>query len=181
MSLKFGILGLLAEEALHGYEVKSRFETMLGGTWDVNIGQVYTTLQRLERDNLVETTGERGDRGKQAYRVTERGLEELHRWLDEPEPEPQQLHDELFVKLMLIRRLANGNLESLLARQRRVYLQRLRDLAELERRARQEGRADLVLLVKGAAIHTEADLKWLDVCLEEISSLKADAGGEHET
>ncbi|HLZ23285.1 MAG TPA: helix-turn-helix transcriptional regulator [Ktedonobacterales bacterium] len=180
MSLRFGILGLLAEEALHGYEVKSRFEAMLGGTWEVNVGQVYTTLQRLERDGLVEATGERGDRGKQAYQLTRSGREELYRWLDEPQPEPQQLHDELFVKLMLIRRLANGNLETLLARQRRIYLQHLRDLAELERGARREGRADLVLLVKGAIIHTEADLKWLDVCLEEISALTADAGGEHE-
>ena len=46
MSLKLGILGLLAEEPLHGYEVKSRFEAMLGNTWEVNIGQIYSTLQR---------------------------------------------------------------------------------------------------------------------------------------
>ena len=53
MSLRFGILGLLAEEPLHGYEVKARFEAMLGHTWEVNIGQVYSTMQRLERDGLV--------------------------------------------------------------------------------------------------------------------------------
>ena len=53
MSLRFGILGLLAEKPLHGYEVKTRFESLLGGTWEVNIGQIYSTLQRLERDGLV--------------------------------------------------------------------------------------------------------------------------------
>lgn len=172
MSLKFGILGLLAEEPMHGYEVKARFEEMLGRTWEVNIGQVYSTLQRLERDNLVEAAGERGDRGRLAYQLTANGRQLLAQWLAEPEAEPQQLHDDLFVKLMLIRRLANGNLEGLIARQRRVYLQRLRDLSDLERRARAEQRPDLLLLIKGAVIHTEADIKWLDACLEEMTHLE---------
>src|SRR5258706_2418097 len=185
MSLKYGILGLISEEPLHGYEVKTRFEAMLGGTWEVNIGQVYSTLQRLERDELVEAVGERGDRGRLAYQVTDAGRAELQRWLSEPDAAPQEIHDELFVKLMLIRRLANGNLEGLIARQRRVYLQRLRDLAELERRARAEQRPDLLLLLlKGAVIHTEADIKWLDACLEEIASLQpytAESDKEHST
>jgi DNA-binding PadR family transcriptional regulator len=172
MSLKFGILGLLAEEPMHGYEVKARFEAMLGHTWEVNIGQVYGTLQRLERDNLVEAVGERGERGRLAYQLTALGRQTLDHWLAEPEAEPQQLHDDLFVKLMLIRRLANGNLEGLLMRQRRVYLQRLRDLAELGRRVRDEQRPDLLLLIKGAVIHTEADIKWLDACLEEMTTLE---------
>jgi DNA-binding PadR family transcriptional regulator len=168
MSLKFGILGLLIEEPLHGYEVKSRFESMLGGTWEVNIGQIYSTLQRLERDGLVEAVGERGDRGKLAYRLTEPGHRELDLWLAEPEAEPQLLREDLFVKLLLLYRLGGQNLQELLLRQRRVFLQRLRDLADLERRARADGRDDLVLLTKGAAIHTEADIKWLDLCLEEL-------------
>ncbi|MGO8950068.1 MAG: PadR family transcriptional regulator [Ktedonobacterales bacterium] len=172
MSLKFGILGLLSEESLHGYEVKNRFDALLGHTWEVNIGQVYSTLQRLERDNLVESIGERGDRGKLAYQVTPEGRQALDHWLSEPEAEPQHLHDDLFIKLMLIRRLANGNMQGLINKQRRLYLQRLRDLAELERRARAEGRPDLLLLIKGAVIHTEADIKWLDVCLDELASLQ---------
>jgi DNA-binding PadR family transcriptional regulator len=177
MSLRYGILGLLTEEPLHGYEIKSRFETLLGKAWEVNIGQVYTTLQRLERDGLIEAVGERGDRGKLAYRVTAAGRSQLEQWLTEPETEPAYLRDALFVKLLLLRRLAKGNLDILFARQRRVYLQRLRDLAALERQARQEGRADLVLLIKGAVLHTEADLKWMDACLEEIASFDSDPGG----
>jgi DNA-binding PadR family transcriptional regulator len=54
MALKFAILGLLTEEPLHAYSLKVRFEGLLGGSWEVNIGQVYTTLQRLERDGFVE-------------------------------------------------------------------------------------------------------------------------------
>ena len=162
MSLKFGVLGLLAGGPLHGYEVKSRFEDMLGGTWEVNVGQVYATLQRLERDGLVEPVGERGDRGRQAYAVTAQGSRLLEQWLGEPERGPVHLREEIFVKLLLSRRLGDGSRADLLHRQRRAYLQRLKDLGAMEQRARTEGRDDLVVLARGGQLHTEADLKWLD-------------------
>jgi DNA-binding PadR family transcriptional regulator len=162
MSLKLGILGLLAEQPLHAYAVKARFEDLLGGSWEVNIGQVYTTLQRLERDGLVEPAEARGDRGRLPYRLTEVGRKALDTWLAEPESEPQQLREEIYLKLLLAARVTNGDLPTLLARQRRVYLQRLKDLAVLEEEARSRGRDDLALLYQGAILHTEADLKWVD-------------------
>lgn len=175
MSLKYGVLGLLTGEPLHGYEVKSRFEAMLGGTWEVNIGQIYTTLQRLERDGLVQPAGARGDRGKQLYRLSPAGHRALLEWLSEPDSGPQQLHEDIYVKLLLATRIANGDLPELLGRQKRAYLQRLRDLNRLEERARRDGRHDLARLVRGALLHTEADLKWMD----ELSSERfgADGGG----
>ncbi len=166
MSLKYGVLGLLTGEPLHGYEVKNRFEAMLGGTWEVNIGQIYTTLQRLERDGLVRPVGERGDRGKLLYELSSEGRKALDEWLDTPDLGPQQLHEDIYVKLLLATRIANGDLQQLLARQKRAYLQRLRDLNRLEERARRDGRLDLSRLVRGALLHTEADLKWID----ELSS-----------
>lgn len=155
---------------MHGYEVKSRFEAMLGGSWAVNIGQVYATLQRLERDGLVRAAGERGDRGKLAYEVSEQGRAALEAWLAEPDSGPQQLREEIYVKLLLASRLANGDLRPLLARQKRSYLQRLRDLNRLEERARREGRHDLARLVRGALLHAEADLKWIDELTEETAT-----------
>lgn len=172
MSLKYGILGLLAEQPLHGYEIKNRFESLLGGSWEVNFGQIYTTLQRLERDRLVGAAGKRGDRGKLAYRLTANGRRALEEWLTKPESEPQQLREEIYVKLLLSTRLADGHIDELLAAQRRVYLQRLKDLSELEERARRDGRDDLVLLYMGAILHTEADLKWTDACAEEMRHSK---------
>ena len=166
MSLKFGVLGLLKGEPLHGYEVKNRFEAMLGGTWEVNIGQIYTTLQRLERDGLVRPIGRRGDRGKLQYELSPEGHNALDQWLAQPDSGPQQLHEDIYVKLLLATRIANGDLKGLLARQKRAYLQRLRDLNRLEERARRDGRVDLARLVRGALLHTEADLKWMD----ELSS-----------
>jgi DNA-binding PadR family transcriptional regulator len=173
MSLKFGILGMLAEEDLHGYEIKSRFETMLGGTWEVNIGQIYSTLQRLERDLLIETIGERGDRGKLAYHLTETGRNELEHWLHQPIEAPQEIHDEFFVKLLLLNRLAKDKIGNLITQQRRVHLQQLRDLTAMERQARVDGHPVLSLLIRNAILHAEADLKWIDVYLEENSDSHA--------
>lgn len=172
MSLKYGILGLIAENSLHGYEVKSRFESLMGGSWEVNPGQLYTTLQRLERDCLIEPVGERGDRGRLAYRATDAGRAALRAWLVKPELEPQQLRAELYVKLMLLTQRADGDLPFLVARQRHAFLQRLRDLADQERAARLEGRQDLLLLVRGAVLHTEADLRWLDACEDTANALE---------
>jgi DNA-binding PadR family transcriptional regulator len=172
MSLKFGILGLLAEQPQHAYSVKARFEDLLGGSWEVNIGQVYTTLQRLERDGMVEPAEPRGDRGRLPYRLTEVGRKALESWLAEPESEPQQLREEIYLKLLLAVRLADGDLPTLLARQRRVYLQRLKDLAVLEEQARSQGRDDLALLYQGALLHTEADLKWVDACAQATRTRK---------
>ena len=166
MALKYGVLGLLSREPLHGYEVKNRFEAMLGGTWEVNIGQIYTTLQRLERDGLVRPVGKRGDRGKLVYELSPDGRKALDEWLSTPDSGPQQLHEDIYVKLLLATRIANGELPPMLARQKRAYLQRLRDLNRLEERARRDGRLDLARLVRGALLHTEADLKWID----ELSS-----------
>src|SRR3979490_1296341 len=108
VSLKYGVLGLLAEEPLHGYEVKNRFEAMLGGTWEVNIGQIYTTLQRLERDGLVRPGGPRGDRGKLLYELAPEGQKALDQWLSEPDSGPQQLHEEIYVKLLPAPRTPNA-------------------------------------------------------------------------
>jgi DNA-binding PadR family transcriptional regulator len=172
MSLRFAVLGLLAEQPLHGYQVKQSFEDLLGGTWEVNIGQVYQTIQRLERDGLVRAAGDRGDRGRQAYDVTDAGRDALAEWLGDPEQQPQVLREEIYIKLALLGRHADGRLGQVLDSQRRVYLQRLRDLADQVRAAQAAGRTELALLVRGALLHTEADLKWLDVCAEEIGRRK---------
>ena len=90
----------------------------------------------------------------------------LDHWLAQPDSGPQQLHEDIYVKLLLATRIANGELKGMLARQKRAYLQRLRDLNRLEEGARRDGRIDLARLVRGALLHTEADLKWMD----ELSS-----------
>src|SRR5438309_8917981 len=100
LSLKYGLMGLLAEEPLHGYEVKTRFEAMLGGTWEVNIGQVYTTLQRLERDGLVRPVGPRGDGGSLLYAAFAGGRGPLAARMDQPGWGPRELRAAVCVRLL---------------------------------------------------------------------------------
>ena len=57
MSIRHGLLALLAQEPMYGAQLRSEFESRTGGTWPLNVGQVYTTLSRLERDGLVEAAG----------------------------------------------------------------------------------------------------------------------------
>src|SRR5256885_13734991 len=105
---------------------------MLGGTWEVNIGQIYTTLQRLERDGLVRPIGHRGDRGKLQYELSPEGHKALDQWLAQPDSRPPPLHEDIYVKLLLAPRLAHRDLKGMLARQKRAPSQRLRGPNRLE-------------------------------------------------
>ncbi len=165
--LPYAILGLLAHEPHHGYDLKNALEKALGGDREINFGQVYTTLARLERDGLVSASAQAEDgRGKKTYQITERGRAELSGWLDRPVEKRRPLQDEFFVRL-LVRQLAGyGSPQESIARQRQVYLQHLRELTALA--AAKQDDNFMALLVEGAMLHLQADLRWLDLCDERL-------------
>ena len=101
--LKYALLGILAAQPRHGYDLKVAFEAAFGGTWPLNIGQIYTTLGRLDRDGLVacEVVEQEALPDRKVYRLTDLGRKELERWLDEPPRLSPPLHDELFVKVLV--------------------------------------------------------------------------------
>ncbi len=57
MSVRHALLALLSEGPKYGRRLRQEFEVRTGEMWPLNVGQVYTTLQRLERDGLVESDG----------------------------------------------------------------------------------------------------------------------------
>src|SRR5207247_3556793 len=120
----------------------------------------YMTLQRLERDGLVRPVGARGDRGKQTYELSPDGRKALDQWLGQPDSGPQQMREDIYVKLLLAARIANGDLQGMRARQKRRSLQRIRDLNSLEERARRDGRVDLASIVRGALVRWGAGVEW---------------------
>ncbi|MEZ5098583.1 MAG: helix-turn-helix transcriptional regulator [Thermoleophilia bacterium] len=127
----------------------------------LNAGQIYTTLQRLERDGLVSSEAVPEDgRNKRMYAITEAGRCELERWASTPVP-GTRLKDEFFMKLVLVGLGGLVDPKRLIDAQRREYLQSLRDLTEV---VRGEGSEILGLLADGAAFRLEADLRWLDLC-----------------
>jgi DNA-binding PadR family transcriptional regulator len=166
--LKHALLGLLAREPRHGYDLKSAFEMMLGGTWPLNIGQVYTTLSRLERDGLVESQVVEQDLlpDRKVYSLTLAGQEELERWLAEPRKGTIRLKDEFFIKLLVHQLTTSDGSLALIWKQRQVYMQTLAQLSAL--RADPSLDAITKLLVEGAVLHVEADLQWLDLCEERL-------------
>jgi DNA-binding PadR family transcriptional regulator len=162
--MRFPLLALLASGPAHGYELKQALEQRFGSVLPpLNAGQIYTTLGRLERDGLVEddAVAQSGRPNKRVYRLTDAGRAELARWVADAKPTPR-LKDDFFVKLVLARAAGIADPLALIDRQRGAYLQALRELDDVA--ARIDGDAVAALLVEGAALHLEADLKWLDLC-----------------
>lgn len=168
--MRYPLLAILAAGPAHGYELKQRFEARFGAVWPpVNIGQVYSTLQRLERDGLVRGYEvEQASRpAKHVFEITESGIRTLDSWLCRAEPGPR-VRDEFVLKLVLARESGIADPRRLIDRQRDVYLQELRDLNDLALRNGEGGAPMTVLLLEGAALHLQADLRWLDVCEQQL-------------
>jgi DNA-binding PadR family transcriptional regulator len=162
--MRHAVLALLADEPAHGYEIKRALEERFGAiVAPINAGQVYTTLQRLQRDELVtdDAVAQSGRPDKRVYRLTEAGRRALEEWVGTASG-PTRLRDDFFMKLVFAREIGLADPADLIARQRAVYLGALRDLENVLA----DGDADstTALVVEGAALHLEADLKWLDRC-----------------
>jgi DNA-binding PadR family transcriptional regulator len=157
------LLGLLTRGPKHGYELKRDFEDLLGGTWEINLGQVYLTLGRLERDGLVSSDivpqDTRPDR--KVYTITELGRKELDRWSGEPVADPVHLRDELILKVLVQALLESDDTQALVWGQRQRHVELLSELTALRDEPGQP-RSTTLLLEAGIA-HIEADLKWLDI------------------
>jgi DNA-binding PadR family transcriptional regulator len=157
------LLGLLATGPKHGYELKTDFEDLLGGTWDLNIGQVYLTLGRLERDGLVssDVVPQESRPDRKVYAITKLGRKELDRWSSEPVQDPVHLRDELLLKVMVHALVESDDPHDLIWAQRQRHLELLSQLLAL--RDEPDLGASTELLVEAGVAHLEADLKWLDV------------------
>jgi DNA-binding PadR family transcriptional regulator len=170
--MKYPFLALLAAGPRHGYELKQALEQRFGAALaPLNAGQVYTTLQRLERDGLVQGEDVPGDtRQKRTYTLTESGREALSDWVGAPAPATRP-RDEFFLKLVLAGLAGITDPRTLIERQRREYLVALRALGDTN------GDAVASLLAEGTALHLEADLRWLDLCEQRLVQEDTDGTG----
>lgn len=167
--MRLPLLALLAKEPAHGYELKTSLEQIFGEAYpSPNIGQIYVTLQRLERDGLVrsEDVVQANRPNKRVYDLTDTGRETLAGWLEEPSPGPR-VRDDFFMKLVLGPRAGSVDRMGLINRQRRHYLNLMRGLTSLAESSPVEGKVAR-LLIEGAMLHLQADLDWLERCQEEL-------------
>jgi DNA-binding PadR family transcriptional regulator len=181
MSVRLGLMALLAEGESYGARLRSAFEERTGGTWPLNVGQVYTTLDRLVRDGLVEQAGEADPEGRIAYRLTETGHRELETWWTSPVDRSSTPRDELAIKLALAVTAPDVDVRAVVQAQRTATLRHLRDLTRLKRDAlgRAEGAAEggapkrpaeagsdqglaWLLVLESLVFGAEAEVRWLD-------------------
>jgi DNA-binding PadR family transcriptional regulator len=175
MSVRNALLGLLAQRPRHGYELHAAFEAVVGGeqNWDVKPAQMYSTLARLEAGGLVkeDSVEQGGGPEKRIYAITPAGRATLAEWFAHG-VEPPHLRDELFVKLMLSLSIGGANPRDVIQTQR---VKLFRDLHALTaRRQRADPKRDLarILLLDKAAMHLEADLRWLDMIEARLEDVK---------
>jgi DNA-binding PadR family transcriptional regulator len=174
MSVRLGLMALLAEGESYGARLRSEFEERTGGTWPLNVGQVYTTLERLVRDGLVTQAGAADAEGRIAYRLTDAGFAELATWWTTPVDRTSTPRDELTIKLALAVTAPGVDVHRVVQSQRTSTLRHLRDLTRLKRDAldRAEGAAEgsapaehglaWLLVLENLVFAAEAEVRWLD-------------------
>jgi len=114
MSVPHALLALLSEGPKYGLRLQSEFESRTGEVWPLNVGQVYTTLQRLERDGLVETDDGEGERSQKRYRITSTGDHELADWLRTPPDLVPPPRDELVIKVLVALQIPGTDIHEIL-------------------------------------------------------------------
>ncbi len=162
MSIKHGLLALLERGPAYGYQLRSDFESSTGATWPLNIGQVYTTLARLERDGLVRGEGA-DDEGRVVYAITNEGREEVARWFVTPVQRSDRPRDELAIKLAMAITTPDVDVPRVVQTQRTATLRSLQDLTRLKAGAAEVDLAWL-LVVESMIFQAEAEVRWLDHC-----------------
>ena len=164
MSIRNSLLAILAVEPTHGYGLKSSFERSTSGTWPLNVGQVYTTLGRLERDGFVRPAGESGERAKQVWRITAKGRRALEAWWQTPVVDDPPSRDELALKVLLAVAAESTDVTRILDAQRVATMRRLQEYTRHKRQADPDRDLPWALLLDALILKAQAELNWLDRC-----------------
>lgn len=181
MPVKHALLALLAERDLTGYELKLRFERVLGDFWQLNSGQVYSTLERMRRGGMVmrrhpegpappagrRTNGDAGDDradvARVVFAITPRGRRTLSQWIATPVARLRPVRDPLYVKLAFSGPEQVPLLLRAFAHETRRYGEATETLRALvAREPMSHGGRVRWLVAEAARLTYEAQLAWLD-------------------
>jgi len=163
MSVRQSLLAILDQGPCYGYQLRVEFDRRTGSTWPLNVGQIYNTLERLERDGLV-SRDDADDQGHVFWRITDAGRAVVAEWLSSPVERSQGTRDELAIKLALAATLPGVDVAAVIQAQRRATLSQLQSL----QRAKYAGAADSPeelawsLVVDSMIFAAQAEVQWLD-------------------
>src|SRR6266566_5854402 len=169
VSIALSVLAILDEGPSYGLQLKNEFEARTGGVWPLNIGQVYTTLDRLERDGLVRPSVARGEPGKQnTYEITEEGRSRLGGWFATDTRAGAPARDGLVLKLVMAASNPGLDVSSVIQTERKGAVQLLQEYTRLKT---SDASPDLgwTFLLESLIFQTEARVRWLDACEERLA------------
>jgi DNA-binding PadR family transcriptional regulator len=161
VSVPHALLALLSEGPKYGLRLQTEFESRTGEVWPLNVGQVYTTLQRLERDGLVEADGGEGERSRKRYRITPAGDRELAEWLRTPPELVPPPRDELVIKVLVALQIPTIDIHELLQVHRRHAIEVMQRYTQVKAAAAEDDVA-LALVADAELFRLEAIVRWLD-------------------
>src|SRR5438034_5239767 len=161
MSVRHALLALLSEGPKYGLRLREEFEARTGEVWPLNVGQVYTTLQRLERDGLVESDGTGGEGPQRGFRMTAGGGQELARWLRTPPDLSSPPRDELVMKVLVALRVPGVDVQEVIQAHRRHLVELMQEWTRIKR---DTGMSDLsvALVVDAELFRLDSVVRWLD-------------------
>src|SRR5579862_3266711 len=161
MSVRHALLGLLSEGPKYGHQLRQEFEARTGDVWALNVGQVYTTLQRLERDGLVESEDEAAEGPQKVFRITEGGAEELEHWLQTPPDLTTPPRDELVIKILVALAMPEVDVHDVIQVHRRYLVELMQQWTRLKE---DEAEVDLplALVIDAELGRLDSVIRWLD-------------------
>jgi DNA-binding PadR family transcriptional regulator len=177
MSVRHALLALLSEGPKYGLQLREEFEARTGEVWPLNVGQVYTTLQRLERDGLVESDGD-GEDGSQngpqkGFRITAAGAEELAGWLRTPPDMTSPPRDELVMKVLVALRVPGTNVQDVIQVHRRYLVELMQQWTRIKENEAEDDMT-LALVVDAELFRLDSVIRWLDAADGRIKRAAAD-------
>jgi len=164
VSVRQSLLAILDQGPCYGYQLRAEFDRRTGSTWPLNVGQIYNTLDRLERDGLVEK-GEIDEQGHVFWEITDAGSAAVRDWLDTPVERSAGTRDELAVKLAVASTLPGVDVTAIIQSQRRASLAQLQGLNRAKYAGDgPDGPEELAwsLVVDSMIFAAEAEVRWLD-------------------
>lgn len=175
MSVGMSLLAILDEGPSYGLQLRNEFEARTGGVWALNVGQVYTTLGRLQRDGLVSVDAGDGSEGQKIYSITAQGKDRLTRWFSEPTDRSAPTREELVLKLVMIARRSVDEAQPVIQAERRSAIQLLQEYTRLKREAPRAADLGWLFLLDSLIFQAEARVRWLDACEARLSATPQEA------
>ena len=161
MSVRHALLALLSEGPKYGLQLRQEFEERTGEVWPLNVGQVYTTLQRLERDGLIESDGDGRGRAAEVVPPHHRRAARAGRLAATPPDLSSPPRDELVIKVLVASRVPGVDVHDVIQTHRRHIVELMQEWTRVKRDAGEDD-VNLALVVDAELFRLDSVIRWLD-------------------